>query len=85
MANIPTFNGSLFSWKGNNGSSFLTDLSVPDFPTQGFYIRSQRTGETRLFFPNTEKMEKNEFYDGEAYDFFCPGEGLEVQIWRERM
>lgn len=80
MAKLPTFSSSKFTWKGGKGTATISDLGVRSFPSRGFYIRSERTGETRLFLPNSEKMVANEFYDGEAYDYFIPGENVEVQI-----
>lgn len=80
MAKLPVYNGSKFSWKGKQGQATLSDLGIATFPRGGFYIKSHRTGEQKLFLPNLPKMEANEFYDGEGYDYFIPAGEVEVHI-----
>lgn len=84
MAKFPTFNGSKFSWKTGKGLTNLADLGLTSFPTKGFYVRSPKTGRVHLFLPNSQSMVANEFYDGEAYDFFVPGGNVEIQIRASR-
>jgi hypothetical protein len=54
-------------------------LELTEFPRDGFYILSHRSGEIRFFSPDQETMEANEFFDGEASAYIC--KGLKVQIW----
>lgn len=75
----PTFNGQLFTWKGNKGTSNLGLLGLTEFPRDRFYILSHRSGEVRLFEPDHDTMKANEFFDGEASAYVC--RGLKVQIW----
>lgn len=75
----PTFSTKDFTWKGNRGTTHLSVLELTEFPRDGFYILSHRSGETRFFTPDQETMEANEFFDGEASAYIC--KGLKVQIW----
>ena len=77
MAKLTTFNGRDFTWKKNKGMSNLSLLGLREFPGS-FYIRSHKTGESKLFLPNHEAAEN---LDGEAYEYFVPGGDLVVQIY----
>lgn len=81
MAKLPTFSSSKFGWTKDAATSYRSELGIKSFPAQGFYIKSSRTGAVRLFLPDTENMEANEFYDGEAYAYFNPGGGYTAKIW----
>lgn len=78
MAKLPTFSSNLFTWNKGAGRSTITTLGVFNFPPRGFYIRSERTRELKLFLPNNESAEQ---LDGEAYDYFVPGGGIEARIY----
>lgn len=78
---LPTFSSSDFSWRSGEGTSALGRLGLSAFPEQGFYIKSARTGVTCLFLPDSQDMEANEFYDGEASSYFSPSHNAVVYIW----
>lgn len=53
---VPTHDGRLFAWSGNVGSAEISDFKVQpaallreDSLDEGFYVRSHRTGVTKLF------------------------------------
>ena len=79
MSNQMTFSGSKFSWKGNQGRAVLEDLGLVRFP-KSFHVTSPRTGETLRFHPDNEKMERYEFYDGEAYDYIDSHHNVRIHI-----
>lgn len=81
MAKLPTFSSADFDWKSGTATSTVGRLGVINFPRAGFYIRSARTAEVRLFLPDGETMEANEFFDGEAAAYFVPAGGVSAQIW----
>ncbi len=81
MGKLPTFSSNMFSWKNRTGSSSLPSIGLANFPSEGFYIRSEKTGKSQLFLPDTEKMIENEFFDGEASAYFAPGQGVEIRLW----
>ncbi|RYF09441.1 MAG: hypothetical protein EOO77_23830, partial [Oxalobacteraceae bacterium] len=58
---IPTFSSAGIRWKAGEGRTTLTDLGVRSFPAS-FYIRSDRTGKTRLFLNDNETNAANEFF-----------------------
>ena len=73
--------GDQFTWdkaKGT-GSTFASDLQWDKFP-QSFYIKSHKTGETKLFLAN-ERIESGEEFAG--YRYISPGQGLEVTVWND--
>jgi hypothetical protein len=78
---LPTFSSSKFGWTGKSATSYKSELGIKEFPRQGFFIKSERSGETRMFLPDNANMEANEFYDGEAYAYFVPGGNLTAKIW----
>lgn len=81
MGKLPTFSSNVFSWKNKTGMSSLPRIGLANFPSAGFYIRSEKTGKTQLFLPDTDKMIENEFFDGEASAYFAPSKGVEVRLW----
>ncbi len=83
MAKLATVTGDRITWKGNSGVSTLPRMGMSEhhFPTAGFYVKSQRTGQVRLFLCDNATNEENEFFDGEAMAFFCPGDDLRLVIW----
>jgi hypothetical protein len=80
MAKLPTFSSRNFQWTGDRGTSWCSDLGIETFPRGGFYIKSERTGQTRLFLPDAATNEAHEFFDGERSAYFVPGGNLKVQI-----
>lgn len=81
MAKLPTVSSQYFNWKAGRGSARLSRLALRSMPDRGFYIKSERTGEVKLFLYDAEMMEANEFFDGEAVAFMSPGGHVQVQIW----
>lgn len=75
-----TFTSSKFKWKAKKATAFLPDLNILGYPTFGFYIKSEKTGRTMLFLPNNTTAEN---LDGEAYDYFSPGQEVTVRIYAE--
>jgi hypothetical protein len=80
MAKIVTLQGEYFTWKNGHGHTSLDALGLTRFP-DSFYLRSHRTGEVKLFLPDTVTMTENEFFDGEAQAYFVPAGNIRVQIW----
>lgn len=80
MAKLPTLNSNEFSWNGRVGRSTSQRISR-GVTSRGFYIKSARSGESKLFLYDNETMEANEFFDGEAHAFMSPGNDLKVTIW----
>lgn len=60
-------------------STCITDL--PALRSSQFYIKSVKTGETRLFM--YEKHELDKEGDTVAFHFFCPGEGYKLVIFND--
>ena len=81
MANLPVFESHSFDWMKRHGYSVVGRLGLRDFPRRGFKVRSQRTGEVRLFVEDTELMVANEFYDGEGMAFMSPVGDFRIMIW----
>lgn len=77
---IPTFSSRDFDWRKGSGRTTIDRLPVRDFPAS-FYIKSAKSGEVRLFLSDGDTMVANEFFDGEAAAYFCPGGNVSVQIW----
>ena len=81
MARLPIFSSEKFSWSGTKGSSTTRRIKASVGPLgRGFYIKSERTGDTRLFLYDSQTMEANEFFDGEYVAFMSPGNDLTVLI-----
>jgi hypothetical protein len=78
---LPTYSSNQFTWKARQGSTTTKILGVSGFPRSGFYVSSERTGERRLFLPDSETMLENEFFDGEASAYFSPAGDVKVQVW----
>jgi len=81
MAKLPTLQGDRFTWSGRYGHTTLSRVNRFSTPAGGFYIKSHRTGALKLFLPDMVAMEENEFFDGEAQAYMCPGENVRVTIW----
>lgn len=81
MAKLLTFSARDFEWNGQCGSSNLNKLGISQFPTNGFYLKSPKTGKVILFLYDTDRNELNEFYDGECAAFFSPSNQILVHIW----
>lgn len=79
MTDTPLFNSDVFTWKGNQGTATLRALGLSEFPRQGFRIQSMRSSDIRMFEPDIETMEANEFFDGEASAYVSGS--FKVQIW----
>jgi hypothetical protein len=80
MAKIPTFSSTYFNWKNGQGRSSIGQLGVSQFPNS-FYIKSARTGESKLFLNDAETMAENEYFNGEGAAYFSPGGNAKVLIW----
>lgn len=81
MPKLPVYSSKEFDWARNNGTTSVERLGITQFPKNGFYIESANTKQQRLFMYDAEVMEANEFFDGEASAYFCPGGGFTVKIW----
>ena len=81
MGKLRTFSSNAFKWKSGKGTTTIAQLGMSRFPVEGFYIKSERTGQLALFLYDSETMEANEFFDGEAHAFLSPGAMAQVQIW----
>lgn len=79
MAKALQVSGTHFSWKGNVGSTEISDTGLQGFPER-FYIKSQKTGELRLFLAS-ERIPNGEDLGG--YRYISPGQNLEVTIWND--
>lgn len=75
----PTFSSADFEWHAGKGTMTLErGLNTTRFPDR-FYIKSARTGETRLFVSDAQTMEENEFFDGEGAAYISGD--VRVHIW----
>lgn len=80
-----TFSSQKFLWtnKDNKGTSEISDLGVPAWPSQ-FYIKSSRTGEVRLFLFQEDIMNgRGEDTELGGRIYFCPGGNLSVIIFND--
>ena len=80
---MQTFLGNRFTWTGSHGVSFASDLGIQTWPA-GFYIRSPRTQELRLF------LVAESLYQGQGEDrervgqrYISPGNGLEAVVYND--
>ncbi len=76
---MQTFSSSSFQWHKGRGTTTLGDLGINGYFPDRFYLKSERTGETRMFEIDSEVMEQNEFFDGEA-TAYVSGD-VRTQIW----
>ena len=80
---MQTFDGAKFTWKNRRGFSEASDLGIQTWPT-GFYIRSQRTQELRLFLA-AEPLYRGQGEDRErvGHRYISPGNNLEAVIYND--
>jgi len=83
IMSLQTFDGAKFTWRGQTGASEASDLGIQTWPA-GFYIRSPRTQELRLF------LAAESLYQGQGEDrervgqrYISPGNGLEAVVYND--
>lgn len=76
---MDTHSSDLFDWRNGRGSTTMQALEISNFPKDGFYVRSTRTGRTVKFTYDAEVMEANEWFDGERAAYRSP-EGTQIFI-----
>ena len=82
---MKTYTTDQFNWVSKNQrfTATVTDLGVTDhrFP-KDFKLWNPKTGNSVRFVIDDEAMELNEFFDGEAAQYFClDNTGLSARIW----
>lgn len=78
-----TLCGSKFTWSHRKGtaSTFISDLGLNRWPEM-FYIKSQKTGETRLFLYSEDVINgRGEDREVGGRKYISPGQHLEATIW----
>jgi len=80
---VQTFDGAKFTWQNRRGVSDASDLGIQTWPS-GFYIRSSRTQELRMFLV-AEILFQGQGEDRERVGqrYISPGNDLTVTIFND--
>ena len=78
MDNIPTFDGKLFTWTGNNGAVEASDLGLNRTLAE-FNVRSHRTGRVLKFTHKHVELDRENEVVAHAYQ--C--DGFTVRIFND--
>jgi hypothetical protein len=85
---LPTFSSDKFNWSKlkQTGTTFASDLGLraSDAWPEQFYIKSEKTGQSKLFLPGSPifngRGEDQEFVGA---TFFVPGGNIEITIYND--
>lgn len=78
---MQVIDGRKFTWKGNEGSTELSDLGMSAWPAN-FYIYSPRTGQQKLFLQGAADIDPTE-NELRSIRYFNPGGGISVTIFND--